>query len=264
MLRLALWIVLGIPLLPPAVQAADWRQVGWFRSDSRNLSVADTLVRVVSAVDIQRLALKGDNFTEDSAILARFYPGWDYRSDLVVYYRPVAGGFVQTSFAYELGVERTALPGDTIAAHLGIYDHAGTRTVNVPSPLRAFLADTARVVAARACNWDADADPEWLVVTAGPPGANGRMRPQSLRLYNRSGDAWTPERTLEIRDPVSTGPLELRDVTGDGEPDFVYRYFGESLGHFWVDVRILSRHEGFAAVTSPAVFQPTGSPGPLR
>jgi hypothetical protein len=264
--RILLGITLGIGTLVPrqAAEAGDWQHVGWFRSDSRNLSVSDSLVRVVSAVDVERLDLHGADYAADSAIVARFYPDWDLHSDLVVYYRATSRGFVQSSYEYKVGVERTALPGDTVSANLGVFDRAGTRTVKVPAPLRALLGDTARVVAARSCNWDADEELEWLVITSGPPATGGRARPQSVRLYNRRGDEWTVERTLEIRDPVFTGPLELRDVTGDGEADFVYRCFLESPGHFWVDAHILSRHPGWTPVAVPAVFQPTTATGPVR
>jgi len=264
--RIFLGITLGIGTLAPrqAARAGDWQHVGWFRSDSRNLSVSDTLVRVVTAVDLQRLNLRGQDYAADSTIAARFYPDWDMRSDLVIYYRAAARGFAQASYEYKIGVERTALPGDTVPAHLGVFDHAATRTVKVPAPLRAVLGDTARVVAARSCNWDADQEPEWLVITSGPPATGGNARPQSVRLYNRSGNEWTVERTLEIRDPVFTGPLEQRDITGDGEADFVYRCFLESPGHFWVDAHILSRHPGWAPVSVPAVFQPAAATGPVR
>jgi len=243
--------------------AANWQRVGWFRSDSRNVSIADTLVRVVSVVDYQRLNLTGLDVAADSAILERYYPGWDYLSDLVVYYVTTAQGFKQSRFEYETGADRTALAGDTVSASLGIYDRAGTRLAKVSGSLARELSDSARVVAARALNWDDDAEPEWLVVTSGPPAAPGKARPQSIRFYNYEDDAWNVERMYELRDPVFTGPLELKDVTGDGLPDFVYRCFRETPGHFWVDVHVFSRHEGFVATTTPALFQPEGSIGPL-
>lgn len=248
----------------PDALAADWRRVGWFRSDGRNVSVSDTLVRVVSAVDVARLNLKGADFAIDSAVIARFYPGWDYRNDLVIFYGPGAEGYRQIGFSYSTGDDRKALPGDTVPANLGVYDHAGTRVVKVPTALASVLGDTARVVAARSHNWDQDPDKEWLVVTAGTTVGTSTARPQSIRLYDRTSQGWVVERTVELRDPVQTGPLELRDVTGDGEPDFIYRSFLVTPGHFWVDAHVISRHAGFATVMLPTVFEPTGAVGPIR
>lgn len=245
------------------VLAAEWRRVGWFRSDSRNVSVGDTVVRVVSAVDTERLKLTGIDYAADSAVLERFYPKWDYRSDLVVYYGRTPEGFGQSRFEYVTGADRTPLPGDTISASLGIYDRAGTRLAKLSGSLAKQLGDTARVVMARSFNWDEDAEPEWLVITSGPAQATGKARAQSIRFYNRVGEAWQVERTYELRDPVFTGPLEVRDVTGDGKQDVIYRCFLETPGHFWVDAHIFSRHEGYTARTSPAVFQPEESIGPL-
>lgn len=246
-----------------SAEAAGWQRVGWFRSDSRNVSISDTLVRVVSAVDYQRLNLTGLDVAADSAILERYYPGWDYTGDLVVYYGTTAQGFKQNRFEYGTGTERKALKGDTVSASLGIFDRAGTRLAKVSGSLARQLNDTARVVAARAHNWDEDDEPEWLVVTSGPQAPSSKARPQSIRFYNHTGDEWTVERMYELRDPVFTGSLELRDVTGDGKADIVYRCFLETPGHFWVDMHVFSRHEGFEAVASPAVFQPEGSIGPV-
>lgn len=243
--------------------AADWRQVGWFRSDSRNISVGDTAVRVVNTVDYARLNLKGDDYAADSAILERYYPGWDRLSDLVVMFGIGPEGYRQVGYSYSVGEDRKALPGDTVSASLGVYDHAGTRVIKTPAAL-AGLLDTARVVAARSRNWDADPEQEWLVVTSGPQAGSSKARPQSIRLYDHKSEGWAVERTIELRDPVQTGPLEVRDVTGDGEPDFIYRCFLETPGHFWVDAHIISRHKGLAAVSTPAVFQPVKSVGPVR
>lgn len=240
-----------------------WQQVGWFRSDSRNLSVGDTAVRVVSLLDAQRMELSGD-FAADSALVARLYPGWAYKDDLVVYYAPTPAGYRQSGFEYKLGAEREALPGDTVSTNLGVFDHQGTRRVKPPAALKALLSDTALVVAARSYNWDEDEEAEWLVVTSATRDSARKAAPQSLRFYNRTGGAWAVEKTIELRDPVRTGPLELRDVTGDGEPDFVYRCFFATPGHYWVDALVFSRHEGFSVMPLPAVFDGGIAAGPVE
>jgi len=243
--------------------AADWQKVGWFRSDSRNVSISDTLVRVVSIVDTQRLNIKGRDFVEDSLLIQRFYPGWDYQSDMVVFYGPTPSGFSQSRVEYKTGTERTPLKGDTVSASLGIYDRTGHRTVKVTGTLAKQLGDTARVVAARSFNWDDDEEKEWVVITAGPEDVKSKARSQSVRFYNRAGESWKCEQQFELRDPVFTGPLELRDVTKDGKPDVVYRTFLETPGHFWIDAHVFSRQEGLGATTVPFVFQPENATGPV-
>lgn len=250
-------------ILACVARAEGWQQVGWFRSDSRNVSVGDTIVRVVSALNTQHLKLTGD-FAEDSALVARYYPGWNYMTDLVVYFKATPTGYRQSAFEYSNGSEREALPTDTVSAQLGAFDHAGTRKVAVPTSLESALSDTALVVATRVCQTGTDKEMAWLVVTSGPRDTLHRSAPQSLRLYTREGGVWSVQKTVELRDPVRTGPLELRDVTGDGQPDFVYRCFLESPGHFWVDVHILSRHLGFSQMLLPAVFNPGVAAGPVK
>jgi hypothetical protein len=241
--------------------AGGWQRVAWFRSDTRNVSVGDTLVRVVSTIDLERLNLSGE-FEADSVKIARLYPGWNFNSDLVVYYSPGPAGFRQISFTYGVGMERTALPTDTVPAHYAIFDHAGTRRVKVPAPLAEALLDSANLVAAGSCNADSDADLEWVVVSTAPRDPARRSAAESIRLYDLEDGAWTVLKTVELREPVRAGPLEVRDVTGDGWPDFVYRCFLETAGHFHVDVHILSRHEGFSPVNAPLPFDPGVAVGP--
>jgi hypothetical protein len=249
--------------LTPRAEAQTWHQVGYFRSDTRNISVGAKEVRVVLLPDIKRLNLSG-NYDDDSAVVARAYPGCDLKSDLAVMYRPGPDGFKQTSFEWGVGIERKPLDSDTVPTHMGVFDHQGTRRVQIPSPLKAILGDTVRLVATRAWDWDEDGTLEWLVISSGTPDSAKKASPQSMRLFDEQDGAWTQVRTFDIRESVRTGPLELRDVTGDDMPDLVYRYFHETQGHYWVDVRILSRHEGMPNVFLPAVFDPGIAIGPTN
>jgi hypothetical protein len=242
-------------------QAENWRQVGYFRSDTRNISVGRTQVRVVLLPDIKRLNLTG-NYDNDSAVVERVYPGYDLKSDLAVLYEPGPDGFKQVSYEWGIGLERKALDSDTVPTHLGVFDQQGTRRAKVPAPLNEILRDTARLVATGAWDWDQDGTPEWLVISSGEPDSTSKAAPQSIRLYDQQDGEWIQVRTFEIRESVKTGPLELRDVTGDDEPDFVYRYFHQTAGHYWVDVRIISRHAEMPNVFLPVVFDPGTAEGP--
>jgi hypothetical protein len=247
----------------PQARAETWRQVGYFRSDTRNISVGAAQVRVVLLPDIKRLNLTG-TYVDDSAVVERVYPGFEMNSDLAVLYKPGPDGFKQASYKWGIGLERKALDSDTVPTHLGVFDHQGTRRVKLPAPLGELLGDTASLVATQSWDWDQDGTPEWLVISTGLPDSSKTAAPQSIRLYDDQSGEWTQVRTFDIRESVKTGPLELRDVTGDGEPDFVYRYFHETSGHYWVDVRIISRHAGMPNVFLPAVFDPGIAEGPTE
>ena len=100
-------------LVANSAGAAGFRQVGWLRSDTRNLAVGNGEVRVVSRPDTESLDLSGD-IREDRPKIERLYPGWDLLSDLVILYRATPDGFIQDSFYYESGVDRKPFPGDPI------------------------------------------------------------------------------------------------------------------------------------------------------
>jgi hypothetical protein len=251
--------VCGLAVLAATPAAADgWKQVGLFRSDTRNLAVGTGAVRVVSLPDIKRLGLAGD-MRVDRPIIEEAYPGWDLNSDLVVLYRVTPDGFVQDTFYYETGADRKPFPGDPIEPSLSVFDRTGERRAKVPQGLRDQLGATSQVVAAASADWDGDSEAEWVVVIAGTWDVDQVAAPMRVSLFDRSGDTWTVERTFEIKDKVRAGPLEIRDATGDEELDVIFRCFHQSRGHYWVDAYIFSQHEEMPAKFLPKKFKPTAA-----
>jgi hypothetical protein len=252
----------ALTALAAAPAAADgWKQVGLFRSDTRNLAVGTRAVRVVSVPDTKRLGLSGD-IREDRPIIEAAYPGWDLNSDLVVLYRATPAGFQQDTFYYETGADRQPFPGDPIAPNLSVYDRTGERRAKVPKSLRGQLGTSAQVVAAASADWDGDSEAEWAVVIAGTWDVDQVAAPMRVSLLDRSGDTWTVERTFDIKEKVRAGPLEIRDATGDGIPDVVFRCFHQTRGHYWVDAYIFSQHDEMPAKFLPKRFEPGPAIGP--
>ena len=81
-----------------------------------------------------------------------------------------------------------------------------------------------------------------------------------LSVVDRSDGQWNLIAVFPLDEPRRVGPLEVRDVTGDGKPDVVFRTFHETTGHFWVEVRIYSTHDGLPSVLRPPHFIPAGAP----
>jgi len=242
-----------------AAAQKDFRQVGYFRSDGANISVGQGRVRVVTVPDIPR-ELMENGMMADTVKIARLYPGWDYRKNLVIHYRLEPKGYHQERFEYALGAERRALPDDPVPAQLSIFDHKGDRRAKIPQDLHALIGDHVPVVAATSVNLDNDPDSEWVVVVAGPWQKKERGARMKLSLMDRQNGQWTLMEVFTLDEPARAGPLEVRDVTEDGEPDVVFRTFRETEGHFWVEVRIFSAEKGLPSVLKPAPFIPLGMP----
>jgi len=246
-------LLLGLQTTGPA--AGDtWRQIGYFRSDTRNISVGQGEVRVVTWIDPRDPA--DDERALDTAELQRLYPNWDYKSDLVVFYTLTADGFEQARFAYGVGAEREPLTGDTVKTSLAVFDWKGDRRATVPPALANRVGTGVPIMAAVAGNWDNDSAQEWAVVVAGPEDEEAGGTPLKIGLADRRTAGWDFETVFALTEPRRVGPLEIRDVTGDGRPDIVFRTFHQTLGHFWVEARIFSQHAGLREVTAPAAFVP--------
>lgn len=250
-------LVLGICMLSVgAVQAQEgWRQVGVFRSDSRNVSVGKGEVRVVSVPPLMELYDDQGYEIDTNKVNAR-YPGWDHSSDVVITYTMTPEGFRQSGYTYGLGAERKALPGDTISTSLGIYDQQGKRRAKVPDDLRSKIGPNSSIVAAVAGNLDADADREWAVAVAGKWDAGARGAVVNVTIYDFRSGGWELERSFELKELVRSGPIEIRDVTGDGRADVVYRAFHERPGHYYVDAHVFSNHAGLKVINDPLAFAP--------
>lgn len=247
---------LGLGLQPAGLNAGDpWRQIGYFRSDTRNISVGRDTVRVVTQID-PRDPEAPDETTYDTTRLQRMYPGWDYHSDLVVIYARTADGFTQARFSYGIGAERKPLAGDPVSASMSEFDWKGDRRVDLPAALAARVGAGVPVVAAVPGNLDGDTAREWAVVVAGPEDEQARGAPLKIGLADRGDRGWDFEAVFALAEPRRAGPLEIRDVTGDGRPDVIFRTVHEALGHFWIEARIFSQHAGLREVTEPAVFVP--------
>lgn len=232
-----------------------WRQVGVFRSDSRNLSVGRGEVRVVSCPPLLELYDEQGLEIDSNKVNTRF-PGWDRMSDVVVTYAMTPEGFRQAGYAYGLGVERKALPGDTISTSLGIYDQQGKRRAKVPEDLKSAIGPNASVVAAASGNLDLDAEKEWAVAVAGKWDASKRGAVVNVSIYDHRGGEWQLDRTFELKELLRSGPIEIRDVTGDGHADVVYRVFHEIPGRFYVDAHVFSKHAGLKVINDPLAFIP--------
>jgi ABC-type amino acid transport substrate-binding protein len=251
--------VLVLSGAPPAGAGSDFRQVGYFRSDGANISVGDGHVRVVTVPNIPPELLQ-DGMMADTSAIGRLYPGWDFRRSLVIFYRLTAQGYRQEKFLYGLGVERTALPDDPLPASLALFDHKGDRRAKIPRDLHELIGADVPIVAAMAANLDADRDSEWVVVVAGPWVEAERGARMKVSLVDRQEGQWELLSVFTIDEPRRAGPLEVRDVTGDHEPDVIFRTFHETTGHFWVEARIFSAHSGLPSMFKPPSFIPSGAP----
>ena len=243
----------------PACAETDWRQVGYFGSDGGNVSVGSARVRVITVPDIPS-DLFESGMRADTVEIAKLYPGWDYRGNLEVHYALTPQGYRQDSFRYSIGAERTALPDDPVKASLALFDLKGERRAQIPWDLHELIGANVPIVAAATANLDADLDSEWVVVVAGPWMEAERGARMKLSLVDRRGSQWDLIAVFTLTEPRRAGPLEVRDATGDGRPDVVFRTFHESAGHFWVEVRIFSAHNGLPSVLNPARFNPAGAP----
>ena len=244
-------------------QSDTWRQVGLFRSDSRNLSVGDSAVRVVSLPDLNVLGLSG-KYREDSVKVERAFPDWDRRSDLVVYYSLTPDGVTQDSFFYELGRDFEALPGDTVAMQVPVFDFGGERRTDIPAAVRTAIGSPRDVLVAASLKGDADANPEWVVGSAVEWDKDRQGATLTFQFVQLTEGEWKIARTFDVKEYVRCGPLEVRDVTGDGQADVVFRGFHQTLGHYWIDARVFSTHRDMPAVFLPRKFNPGIAAGPTR
>jgi len=244
-------------------QSEPWHQVGLFRSNSRNLSVGDSAIRVVSGVDLQPLGLTSDRMA-DSLKVARAFPGWNYKTDLVVYYTLAPGGATQDSFLYELGRDFEVLPGDTVTPNVTVFDFAGERRAEIPGSVRTAIGSPQDVLAAASLDWDGDGQREWVIGSAVEWDKDRKRATLTLQFVQRQEGTWKIMRTADIKEYVHCGPLEIRDVTGDGQADVVFRTFHQTPGHYWLDARVFSRHEGMPAVFLPRKFNPGVAAGPVQ
>jgi hypothetical protein len=244
--------------IPGTARADDWRQVGFFRSDGGNISVGDAHVRVVTTPDIPPDLMEA-GMMADTAKINLLYPGWDYHSSLELHYQLTPTGYRQAKFLYTIGQERKALPGDTIPATFAVFDLKDKWRATIPSDLHELIGATVPIKAAAKANLDADPAPEWVIVVAGPKTDSGRGVRMKVSLIDRDGAGWQVLAVFAIDAPRVAGPLEVRDVTGDGKPDVVFRTFHETTGHFWIEARIFSTHAGLPSVLNPAPMRPTTS-----
>ncbi len=254
---------------PPAPAGADdipWRQVGAFRSDSRNVAVGPEKIRVVTQIDLVPLKLTG-KYIDDSGIVERAYPGWNYKDDLVILYSAFPSGFRQTSYHYALGTERDTMAGDPVAPSLGIFDHTGKARVELPKDVGARIGIRREIVAATSGNLDDDPELEWVVVfAAGSWDVHSKEVPVNLSIVDRQSGRWAVIESFPIVEKSRSGPLEIRDVTGDDKPDIIYRTFGETMGHIWVTAYIFTNSVGMAPMIRTPVFRPEiqEDPGSLK
>lgn len=244
---------------PPAEAESDFRQVGYFRSDGANISVGDGRVRVVTVPNIPSGLLQ-DGMMADTAAIGRLYPGWDFRGSLVIFYQLTAQGYHQEEYLYAIGTERTALPDDPVVASLALFDHKGDRRAKIPRDLHELIGADVPIVAAMAADLDADTQSEWVVVVAGPWVESERGARMKVSLVDHREGQWQLLSVFPVDEPRRAGPLEVRDVTGDQEPDVIFRTFHETAGHFWVEVRIFSAHAGLPSMFRPPSFIPSGEP----
>ncbi len=234
----------------------EWRKVGSFRSNGRNVAVAPGKIRLVTQIDLKPLELSGD-YLIDSAIVERAYPGWNYKDDLIIWYTAFPTGYRQTSFDYGLGADRDSLDGDPVTPSLGIFDHDGTKRAEVPREVGASLRIPRDIVAATPGNLDDDPDLEWVVVAAtGGWDVRGITTAVDLHIVDRVDGQWRVIQTFEIAEQTRSGPLEIRDVTGDGKPDIVYRTFSETMGHIWITAHIYTDKVGMSPMNRTPVFRP--------
>jgi hypothetical protein len=257
-LRYLAALALAAVAIHTAAAADDWRQIGFFRSDGGNISVGDARVRVVTTVDIPS-ELFAPGLGADTSKISALYPGWDYVSNLELHYGLLPAGWRQTKYLYTLGAERKALPDDTVPATYAVFDLQGKRGGKIPPDLQAQIGASVPIKAARKGNLDADPEPEWVVVVSAPGADTGRGARMKVSLIDRDSEGWKVTAVFAIGDPSVAGPLEIRDATGDGKPDVVYRTFRETGGHFWVEARIFSAHAGLPSVLNPAPLRPVAA-----
>lgn len=249
-------VTLTWPTAPAEAEDIPWRQVGAFRSDSRNVAVGPGKIRVVTQIDLEPLKLTGE-YMEDSASVERAYPGWNYKDDLVIWYSAFPTGFRQTSYHYALGAERDTLAGDPVSPSLGIFDHTGKVRVELPEDIGARIGIRREIVAATSGNLDDDPELEWVVVyAAGSWDAHSKAVPVNLSIVDKQSGRWTVIQTFPIAEKSRSGPLEIRDVTGDDKPDIIYRSFSETLGHIWITAYIFTNSVGMAPMVRTPVFRP--------
>jgi len=251
LLALALTIGLGAA----AEAQTPWRQVGFFRSESRNLSIGDGIVRVVSTPKFRELYIEGQSAL-DTTKVNELYPGWDRHSDVVVMYKLTPSGYVQTDYQYAQNVEEKALPGDTISTSFAVFDQKGTRRAKVPGDLAPRFGPQAKIVASTSGNLDSDTAKEWAVAIAGDWNPEVRGAPVNVSILDPTAGDWVILGIFKIDSLVRSGPIEIRDVTGDGKADVIYRTFSETPGYFDIDAHIYSKHEGLPEVDTPIEFNP--------
>ena len=244
------------PTTHAGAEGTEWRKVGSFRSNGRNVAVAPGKIRLITQIDVIPLDLSGD-FLIDSAIVDRAYPGWNYKDDLIIWYTAFPTGYRQTSFDYALGADRDSLVGDPVAPSLGIFDHSGKKRAEVPEEVGKILRIRQDILAATEGNVDDDPDLEWVVVTAtGGWDVRGITTAVKLHIVDRVDEKWSVIESFDIAEKTRSGPLEIRDVTGDGKPDIVYRTFSETMGHVWITAHIYTDTVGMSPMNRTPVFRP--------
>lgn len=244
------------PATHAGADGTEWRKVGAFRSNGRNVAVAPGKIRLITQIDLIPLELSGD-YLVDSGIVERAYPGWNYKDDLIIWYTAFPTGYRQTSFDYGLGADRDSLVGDPVAPNLGIFDHSGKKRAEVPEEVGKSIGIRRDIVAAIRGNVDDDPELEWVVVTAtGGWDERGITTAVQLHIVDRVDGQWSMIQSFEIAEKTRSGPLEIRDVTGDGKPDIVYRTFSETMGHIWITAHIYTDTVGMSLMNRTPVFRP--------
>lgn len=240
----------------PVSTHAEWRQIGILQSESRNVSIGVGEARIVSAVKFRDIYKEG-MMVLDTAKIRQLYPGWDRHSDIVTMYKLTDEGYKQTDWRFGQNVEKVPLKGDTISPSLGVFDQMGTRRANIPEDLKKLLTKDAPVVAAVMDNLDSDPEFEIVMVIAGPWDAQKRGALNNVSIMDHSKGIWVPVKVFELPGLRRSGPLEVRDVTGDGKLDIVYRSFIEHPGYFNVEARVFSSQPGLPEATEPLEFNPS-------
>lgn len=164
----------------------------------------------------------------DSALTAKENPGWNGESWEFFDYKWHPGWREEIGHGYTNRPDTLFLPGDTIYCEYECFDEDGKINLKINTGLpKKLFPNSYKVKYFQQVDLDGNGQKENILAftdetyeysPAGRP-------PFSIVVYNLTGNRTTIRLWEDFPEAGKIGRLEIRDVTGDGLPDIVFRVF---------------------------------------